>query len=360
MSNTESMANKLIEQVYALIDIKLAGVHEKVDRTARLLAQTRNEVGGDRMADQESNKGRREAMAMLVARVDSLEQWRGHVTSNGANDALMAQRHGPPPGVRDPLAGAVIHGERVVDPTTASIERSLWGLQSEKEAHARTRTRLAEALAERDKWRESSERMTKARDAALKGCDDLGSQLTKAQRDAKAAIDAGESIAQNRDNLRAALDAATRESNAIKAMCTRHSQRVRDLEDQAQRRDKLAQQRLATFESLQMRICDIANEKFGPFPVLAADVVLSAIEVGIWHDRQQIERGIQLADRLTGTPTQQAMAKAVYVRETKAGVEQRERAMAEFYGPKVEQDDCQAGTCDCPDKGASMHAGSHL
>lgn len=167
--------------------------------------------------------------------------------------------------------------------------------------------------------------ITKARDYALKGCDTLGTQLTLAQRSSK----------ESRD-------------------------RVVALEEQAQRRDKLEAERLAAFEALQDRIRTVADEKFGPFPVQSADDALSAIEQGVFFQSIDVENGRKLYEHASAWDSSIGNGAAVanmtegikaYETERTRVQAMREVGMARFYGPPVSEDDCQAGTCDCPSEG---------
>lgn len=154
-------------------------------------------------------------------------------------------------------------------------------------------------------------------------------------------------------DARHARDEAERREQANAASCRDFAERVRQLEEQARGRDKLAAMRLTTFEALQDRIRTVADEKFGPFPVQSADDALSAIEQGCFFLRMDDQAGRKLFDTVkawSAGDNSKSVSEAIdaYEVECKRVQGMREAGMARFYGPPVPENDCQAGTCDCP------------
>lgn len=334
--------------------------------------------------------------------VDAIE--RAIVIGPGFRTGHAEQRHAFPP-----YGDAFKQEIGTLDPMATAIDRM--------------RRELEQTRTERDGYRDGQERMTKARDAALKGCDQLGSQVTNLQRKVKEQAEQLEAAQRNKERAQLEVRKATemldglamaagvqpigsREQNhaavlewinRAKALCSCYvsldeyrrvteereavekllaearerankaderakansasvaefANKLRALEEQAARRDKLAADRLATFEALQDRIRTVADEQFGPFPVQSADDALSAIEQGCFFQRQDVETGRKLFD--TGrawsagnNDTSITEALEAYETERKRVQAMREVGMARFYGPPVPENDCQAGTCDCP------------
>lgn len=154
-------------------------------------------------------------------------------------------------------------------------------------------------------------------------------------------------------SMRAELHSLRTRAIAAESSATSHRMRVRDLEDLARRRDVLNNTVIEQAGSLRDRVQTIADEKFGPFPVLTADQALSAIEQGTFFQRLDAQAGAKLFDGLKEwLDNARGRDGAVdvlqsYEAECRRVQAMREEGMASYYGTR-EDGDCQQGTCDCP------------
>ncbi|HUS27581.1 MAG TPA: hypothetical protein VMZ53_03710 [Kofleriaceae bacterium] len=287
MSNAERYARELLKSVQNMIASALQPFDEQERRTAGLLAQTRDEIGRDRQANHETERDLRATMRAILDRVESIEKdikardnYHKHERVRFENlvhkldrdlattadaqassvDALakrvallesgrtghMALRHGPPPGV-PPFPIGSGGSERAIDrvfppygeafkpdPTTDAIER----LARERDGLRVAAEEMRSAAMKAERECEEKQHVIVRRNERING---LTAEVTAAEKRAK---DAERVLADRvNDGLRIA--------DELRAKLTESSARIRDLEQQAQRRTGIDERRLAKLAELE-------------------------------------------------------------------------------------------------------------
>lgn len=143
------------------------------------------------------------------------------------------------------------------------------------------------------------------------------------------------------------------------AACTAFRERVLQLEEQLARSHKLTELVSTQSAELRDRVQTIADEAFGPFPVLATDEALTAIEQGITRQRGARRLGDRFVDVIRAwidnerglDGVREALAafdKDRAEAQAKDEAEQLEFMRTAGGAPDPDEaEDCQRGTCDC-------------
>lgn len=309
----------------------------RCDNLERRLAVFESEAA--RLNDQDAR------IDAIGARVENL--WAEH-SHKADRDLAVIQgkqvRMGPPPGV--PMIRSHVDSWRQSKdaieglPMAESIAATAARLRGEPE-HAAFSDPTAAAyeriVQERDGYRDGQERMTKARDIALKGCDEANARATILQRELRIAMDLAKSAAnqlndkkteaaamrERLESLRDLLEKERGKRMAAEAACTQYRGRVLEIEEQLKRKDALLED---VSQSLQVADADRVP--------LRMDLDEAKAQIG--RMQRCIER-VQTWNRGIGTGPGVTEALDDY-----------EQECARAADPDPDKDDCQAGTCDCP------------
>jgi chromosome segregation ATPase len=270
----------------------------------------------------------------LGARVENLWAERGPrvQASHGGSVVVSVGRMGPPPGVPAiVLARCAPHGKSdcpecgayaVVDPTAQAYER---------------------IVQERNGYRDGQAAILKARDIALKACDEANARITILQRELKAANErtaqldelladadkARHKAEMSRDEARREVNTERGKRMAAESSCTQFRGRVLEIEAQLKAKDVL-------LEAVSMHATEVPTlrEKLAEAKAQVERMTPLVETVERWSH----SRGAGVGLSYSG-PAQYAASGA------DAGLLEK---LAEYKKACEPEGDCQDGTCDCP------------